>query len=85
MRPTKSDPQFTSLDLARKIYVNSYACMWNDAMKAAGERNCFYFSDPEMAKKVTENGKKIIRQMMKIFDVKAEDFEPKANNTNETN
>ena len=59
--------------------------MCNDAMKAAGERNCFYFSDPEMAKKVTESGKKIIRQMMKTFGVKAEDFELKTNNTNETN
>lgn len=81
MRPTKLDHQFTSLDLARKIYLNSYQCMWNDAMKAAGERNCFYFSDPEMAKKVTESGQKTIRQMMKIFGVKAEDFEPNTNNT----
>lgn len=79
------EKQFSSLDLARKIYLNSYQCMWNDAMKAAGERNFFYFNDPEMAKKVTESGQKIIRQMMKIFGVKVEDFEPKTNNTNETN
>lgn len=71
MRPTKLDPQFTSLDLARKIYLNSYQCMWNDAMKAAGERNFFYFNGPEMAEKaekVTNTAKKIMHRMLECWE-----------------
>lgn len=74
---------FSALSLARKIYLNSYECMWNDAMKSAGQRNFFYFNNPEMAKKVTETGKKIMKEMLEHFNLDRDGNEIKTNN-NET-
>ena len=35
--------QHEALKLANKIYLNSYECMWNDAMKLSYNLKYFYF------------------------------------------
>lgn len=37
--------QHEALKLANKIYLNSYECMWNDAMIHVHKNNIFYFYD----------------------------------------
>lgn len=51
-----------ALKLSNKMYLNSYECMWNDAMIHAKQRN-FYFFDPKMVAKITEEGQKQIRKI----------------------
>lgn len=37
--------QHEALKLTNKIYLNSYECMWNDAMIHSYKNNMFYFYD----------------------------------------
>lgn len=62
------DKYLSALELARKIEANSWARMWNDAMKSAGQRNFFYFSNPELVKEITEAGREKMKQLLKIFN-----------------
>ena len=43
--------QHEALKLANKIYLNSYECMWNDAMIHSHKNNFFYFYSPNIIKK----------------------------------
>ena len=40
-----NEKQHELLKLANKIYLNSYECMWNDAMIHSHKNNMFYFYD----------------------------------------
>jgi hypothetical protein len=37
--------QHEALKLANKMYLNSYECMWNDAMIHLHKNNMFYWSE----------------------------------------
>lgn len=56
--------QHTALKLADKIYLNSYECMWNDAM-VHSHKNNFYFYDPNIIRKITKISKKEIKKLSK--------------------
>ena len=44
--------QHEVLKLANKIYLNSYECMWNDAMILSHKNNMFYFYNPKLLRKL---------------------------------
>lgn len=37
---------FNNIDLVRKIYANSWECIWNDALKAIYKRGFFFCNPP---------------------------------------
>jgi len=57
--------QHEALKLANKIYLNSYECMWNDAMMLSLKNNFFYFYNPNIIRKITKIGQKEIRKLSK--------------------
>lgn len=52
-----------ALKLANKIYLNSYECMWNDAMIHSLKNNFFIFYNPDTIEKITEISQKQIRNL----------------------
>lgn len=56
--------QHETLKLANKIYLNSYECMWNDAM-IHSHKNNFYFYNPNIIRKITKIGQKEIKKLSK--------------------
>ena len=50
--------QHEALKLANKIYLNSYECMWNDAMLHSLKNNFFYFYNPNTIGKITKISQK---------------------------
>lgn len=65
--------QHDLLKLADKIYLNSYECMWNDAMIHSHKNNFFYFYNPKTIGKITEISQKQINNI-KIIMSKEEIF-----------
>jgi len=57
--------QHEVLKLANKIYLNSYECMWNDAMIHSHKNNFFYFYNPITIGKITKISQKQIRKLSK--------------------
>ena len=55
--------QHEALKLANKIYLNSYECMWNDAMIHSHKNNFFYFYSPNIIEKITKISQKQIRKL----------------------
>ena len=58
--------EFDSLTLARKIEANAYYPNYG----RYPDRNVFFFSSREQAKKVTEEGKRQMREFLKLFNLK---------------
>lgn len=57
---------FDNLTLARKIEANAHYPNY----ARYPDRNVFYFSSREQAKKVTEEGKRQMRKFLKLFNLK---------------
>ena len=55
--------QHEALKLANKIYLNSYECMWNDAMIHSLKNNFFYFYNPNTIGKITKISQKQIKKL----------------------
>ena len=46
--------QHEILKLTNKRYLNSYECMWNDAMILSHKNNMFYFYNPKQHENIKE-------------------------------
>ena len=57
---------FDNLTLARKIEANAHYPNYG----RYPDRNIFYFSSREQAKKVTEEGKRQMQNFLKLFNLK---------------
>ena len=55
--------QHEALKLANKIYLNSYECMWNDAMIHSHKNNMFYFYNPKLYEEIL----KISKRKLEIY------------------
>lgn len=52
-----NEKQHELLKLANKIYLNSYECMWNDAMIHSHKNNMFYFYDNKTYEELLKKSK----------------------------
>ena len=67
-----NEKQHELLKLANKIYLNSYECMWNDAMIHSHKNNMFYFYDPKLYEELLKRSKRKLKTIMhndKIWSV----------------
>lgn len=59
-----NEKQHEALKLANKMYLNSYECMWNDAMIHSHKNNMFYFYDNKIYEELLKRSKRKLEIIM---------------------